>query len=872
MFRVLRITVLALLLSMVCRHSMADPTKAVDPPKKGVQYFAYPAVEDSYGVIATWYGGLNGQCDFRVRVAAETLKRYPWADRPTAITPGPCYVFSGHWTISPEGKITPKIKLEDWHNGDLGQRSAYVIGSLVNYYRYSGDPAAIGPITVNADYLLDYCQTPADHPWPNFLISCPTHGKAYRRADPKGHIQLDYACQVGLAMADAYRLTGDKRYFDAIKHWADLLAKHCNPRPKSGAAPWTRYANPKGIRGIGNKMTGGVVLVLLFLDDVIQLGYTGEDGALLKARDAGQRYLKKELLPKWTEDPTWGHHFWDWQNPSCTVILPCFASQYMMDHPDRFPNWRNDCRNIITLFFARATVDPKAEGDVYSGAWALPESSGCCVLSLQYSTQLLAAYLLRYGQTADSDWADELGRRMTIIGTYDAHENGVVEDLIHGGFRVSRIWFNLAHPFPMKFTLDSMAWRPDLFGAARENHIMRSSSVVTSVVYSKGRIEYATFADPGRQLDVLRLAFVPKSVTADGQALTPVSGEALQANGYTVRPLENGDCIVTIRHDGKTRIVVKGDDPQEMVDDDALQYTGKWDVVEDTAAYQGKLHRASTAGSEATFTFDGNQVRLLGRAGPNGGKADIYLDGVKQPAGLDCWCPEQRDQQVLYYKNGLKQGKHTLKVVALGKHNPIAKGTDVYVDGLQWSAATGATGFGSGEGPTGPQRVIFGYKNRKDYIDSQGHAWRPATEVFMRLKQFADLVPIAFWTEPRAEKVLGTKDPELYRYGMHGKDFTIHFTVSPRQTYNVRIKLAEMQKPKKPGQFATSIQIQGKNVVRNLDVAAKAGGYGRALDLVYPNIHPRNGLISIRFFSPKGQSALAQAIEIVPGDALDGKK
>ena len=32
-----------------------------------------------------WYRGQNGQCDFRICIAAETLKRYPWADKPVAI-------------------------------------------------------------------------------------------------------------------------------------------------------------------------------------------------------------------------------------------------------------------------------------------------------------------------------------------------------------------------------------------------------------------------------------------------------------------------------------------------------------------------------------------------------------------------------------------------------------------------------------------------------------------------------------------------------------------------------------------------------------------------------------------------------------------
>jgi hypothetical protein len=49
------------------------------------RYFAHEAVEDSHGVIAPWYRGQNGQCDFRVRVAAETMKRYPWTTTENAV-------------------------------------------------------------------------------------------------------------------------------------------------------------------------------------------------------------------------------------------------------------------------------------------------------------------------------------------------------------------------------------------------------------------------------------------------------------------------------------------------------------------------------------------------------------------------------------------------------------------------------------------------------------------------------------------------------------------------------------------------------------------------------------------------------------------
>jgi hypothetical protein len=286
------------------------------------------------------------------------------------------------------------------------------------------------------------------------------------------------------------------------------------------------------------------------------------------------------------------------------------------------------------------------------------------------------------------------------------------------------------------------------------------------------------------------------------------------------------------------------------------------------------------AGAAMSFEFEGNQVRLIGCADPSGGKADVYLDGVKQLCGIDYWCPETRLgqflhyklDQVLYYKNGLTQGKHTLKVVALGTKNPYSKGARVYVDSVQWSAAQGEAGFGEANGPTDPQRVIFGYVNRKDYVDSQGHAWRPAAEYVLRLIPLADLLPIACWTEPKIKDVANTKDAELYRYGVHGKDFTAYFTVNPRSTYYARLKFCQANAASTPGEFATSIDIQGKTVAKDVDIAAKAGGLGKAVDMVFNGIRPEHGVITIRFWHRSPGEAMVQAIEIVPEKSEPGVK
>jgi hypothetical protein len=281
---------------------------------------------------------------------------------------------------------------------------------------------------------------------------------------------------------------------------------------------------------------------------------------------------------------------------------------------------------------------------------------------------------------------------------------------------------------------------------------------------------------------------------------------------------------------------------------------------------------ASQAGARASLTFEGNQVRLLGRADPSGGKADVYLDGVKQLCGIDCWCPQARDRQIIYYKNGLAQGQHRLEIAATGTKNPVSAGTRVTVEGAQWSAAQGDSGFGESGGPGEPQRVIFGFLGRKDYTDSAGCAWRPATEFTLRLKPLADLVPLAFWSEPRGKNAAGTPDPELYRYGVHGRDFTAYFTVLPTQTYHVRLKFCQSEQPAKPGGYATSIDILGEHAVGDMDIAATAGGLGRAVDLAFNDIRPKNGVISIRLWNRLSGEAMIQAIEVGPRAGPAGAK
>ena len=68
--------------------------------------------------------------------------------------------------------------------------------------------------------------------------------------------------------------------------------------------------------------------------------------------------------------------------------------------------------------------------------------------------------------------------RKTILSFYHFHDSGRVEDNIDGGQITAREWSELIGFGPILCGLEVLGWLPDVLGPARENHIVRSSSIV----------------------------------------------------------------------------------------------------------------------------------------------------------------------------------------------------------------------------------------------------------------------------------------------------------------------------------------------------------------------------------------------------------
>ena len=107
---------------------------------------------------------------------------------------------------------------------------------------------------------------------------------------------------------------------------------------------------------------------------------------------------------------------------------------------------------------------------------------------------------------------------------------------------------------------------------------------------------------------------------------------------------------------------------------------GAWMTVRAERASHGRYLVTRRAGASVRLTFDGPGVDWIAVAGPDRGRAQIFVDGTLLRT-VDLYA-DTRTFDVLERIDGLADGRHELRIVGTGRARPAATGTAVTVDRL----------------------------------------------------------------------------------------------------------------------------------------------------------------------------------------------
>ena len=114
------------------------------------------------------------------------------------------------------------------------------------------------------------------------------------------------------------------------------------------------------------------------------------------------------------------------------------------------------------------------------------------------------------------------------------------------------------------------------------------------------------------------------------------------------------------------------------VTDDAWTFKGFSPVTGPTSRDKVVSVGAGAAGAEATLRFTGAALAVVGDMTPEGGRADVYLDG--QPArAIDAYVAGRTHDNDVWHVYGLAQGPHTLRIVTRADADPRSKGTTISI-------------------------------------------------------------------------------------------------------------------------------------------------------------------------------------------------
>ena len=121
-----------------------------------------------------------------------------------------------------------------------------------------------------------------------------------------------------------------------------------------------------------------------------------------------------------------------------------------------------------------------------------------------------------------------------------------------------------------------------------------------------------------------------------------------------------------------------------IFDNNGWSFKGEWQPFMLTSGRDNSVSRQSMysekAGNELQISFTGTGISLEGNWYKDGGKADIYVDGIlNRSIDTYYYFAKQQHTTSLWHVLNLQPGVHTVRLVVKGEKRPESDGTRVYI-------------------------------------------------------------------------------------------------------------------------------------------------------------------------------------------------
>jgi hypothetical protein len=435
----------------------------------------------------------------------------------------------------------------------------FVQSLAVKYYAYTGKREYVDLVQRCLDHLIEHGTTPDSPKWKwngiPYASSNPgspeyfgaTHWGVGGRNDGPYVIEPDKVGEMGIEYLNFYKIVPEEKYLDAAIKCADALAKNCRfDIAAEGAhvaakyplrSPWPFRASAQNGQ-VHEQYTAHVIGAIKLFDELIRL----KDQLNISEEQVANYEKTRAFVWKWMYSRSgpmktfvWKGYFEDIHNDDYNKNrvqnIPLETARYLLEHPGIE---KNPEVTIPALIYWVATVFRTDDHD------AIKEQLVCWKAPMGSHTARYASLCAMWYEQTGNEWFKEQAYRFFNWATYVCDDNGLVKV----GPDFQQYWFTDGYGDYIRHFMDGVAAIPE-WAPADENHLLKSTSVVSKIEYSENSISYSTFDE--NSSEIFRLISKPKSVSVDGKKL--------KASDYSWEKINKGGVLRISSDMGKERII-----------------------------------------------------------------------------------------------------------------------------------------------------------------------------------------------------------------------------------------------------------------------------------------------------------------------------